>query len=71
MEAYMKLVGEKYLQDTLTDFVRNVIDNEDDCEVDPTKVSSPGVLSNHQKDLDMYCEMAFAKIINSHCYFPW
>lgn len=70
MEAYMKLVGEKYLQDTLGDFVKTMIDSEDDCEVDPTKVANPQVLQNHQRLLDMYCEMVWAKIINSHCYFP-
>ncbi|XP_069121631.1 ras GTPase-activating protein nGAP-like isoform X5 [Argopecten irradians] len=70
MEAYMKLVGEKYLHDTLSDFVRTIIDSEDDCEVDPTKVVNPAQLNNHQRLLDMYCEMVLAKIINSHCYFP-
>ncbi|XP_060064301.1 ras GTPase-activating protein nGAP-like isoform X7 [Ylistrum balloti] len=70
MEAYMKLVGEKYLHDTLSDFVRTIIDSEDDCEVDPTKVMNPAQLNSHQRLLDMYCEMVLAKIINSHCYFP-
>ncbi|XP_033727185.1 disabled homolog 2-interacting protein-like isoform X4 [Pecten maximus] len=70
MEAYMKLVGEKYLHDTLSDFVRTIIDSEDDCEVDPTKLVNPAQLNNHQRLLDMYCEMVLAKIINSHCYFP-
>lgn len=69
MEAYMKLVGEKYLQDTLTDFVKTLIESGDDCEVDPTKVP-PQFLQSHKRLLDMYSEMAFAKIINSHCYFP-
>ncbi|KAJ8321310.1 hypothetical protein KUTeg_001168 [Tegillarca granosa] len=49
MEAYMKLVGEKYLQDTLGDFVKTMIDSEDDCEVDPTKIANPQVLQNHQR----------------------
>ncbi|XP_021361537.1 disabled homolog 2-interacting protein-like isoform X7 [Mizuhopecten yessoensis] len=70
MEAYMKLVGEKYLHDTLSETVRTIIDSEDDCEVDPTKVMNPAQLTSHQRLLDMYCEMVLAKIINSHCYFP-
>ncbi|XP_052091423.1 disabled homolog 2-interacting protein-like isoform X6 [Mytilus californianus] len=69
MEAYMKLVGEKYLQDTMTEFVKSLIESGDDCEVDPTKVT-PQFLQSNQSILDMYSEMVFAKIINSHCYFP-
>ncbi|XP_050417640.1 ras GTPase-activating protein nGAP isoform X4 [Patella vulgata] len=70
MEAYMKLVGEKFLHDTIGDYVRNLIECHDDCEVDPTKVSNIATLQCHQKNLEMYCQMAWAKIMNSYCYFP-
>ncbi|XP_059147892.1 disabled homolog 2-interacting protein-like isoform X9 [Physella acuta] len=70
MEAYMKLVGEKYLKDTLGDFIRQLINSPDDCEVDPTKVATPQLLLCQQKNLDMYCTMAWCKVINSFCYFP-
>ncbi|XP_046331942.1 ras GTPase-activating protein nGAP-like isoform X6 [Haliotis rufescens] len=70
MEAYMKLVGEKYLQDTLGEFVKSIIESLDDCEVDPTKVPNNAQLQCHQKNLDMYSQMAWVKIINSYCYFP-
>ena len=33
IESYMKLVGNKYLHDTLEDFVRLILDSEDSCEV--------------------------------------
>lgn len=33
IESYMKLVGNKYLHDTLEDFVRLVLDSDDSCEV--------------------------------------
>ncbi|XP_013413034.1 ras GTPase-activating protein nGAP isoform X4 [Lingula anatina] len=70
IEAYMKLVGEKYLQDTLGEFVRSMLESTDDCEPDPTKVTNNNVLQRHQASLVMYCEMAWVKIINSACYFP-
>ncbi|GFO49047.1 ras GTPase-activating protein ngap-like isoform x9 [Plakobranchus ocellatus] len=70
MEAYMKLVGEKYLQDTLGEFIRDLIKSTDDCEVDPAKVATPQLLSCQQKNLDMYSNMAWVKVINSFCYFP-
>lgn len=38
MEAYMKLVADDYLQDTLGDFVRSVLESDDNCEVDPLKL---------------------------------
>ncbi|KAK7478507.1 hypothetical protein BaRGS_00030266, partial [Batillaria attramentaria] len=70
MEAYMKLVGERYLHDTLGDFVRTLVESEDDCEVDPTKVGNNATLQCHQTSLEMYATMAWVKIINSYCYFP-
>lgn len=33
IESYMKLVGNRYLHDTLEDFIRLVLDAEDSCEV--------------------------------------
>ena len=53
----------------MTEFVKSLIESGDDCEVDPTKVA-PQFLQSNQSILDMYSEMVFAKIINSHCYFP-
>ncbi|XP_056010607.1 disabled homolog 2-interacting protein-like isoform X9 [Ostrea edulis] len=70
MEAYMKLVGEKYLKDTLSDFVHTIINTEDDCEVDPGKLANPTSITTHQQLLDMYCNMVWTKIISSPCYFP-
>lgn len=33
MEAYMKLVAEDYLSGTLGDFVKNVLEADENCEV--------------------------------------
>ncbi|XP_055897113.1 ras/Rap GTPase-activating protein SynGAP-like isoform X7 [Biomphalaria glabrata] len=71
MEAYMKLVGEKYLQDTLGGFVKELIQTTDDCEVDPTKVPSQPLLTCQQKNLDMYCNLVWAKVIDSAIRFPY
>ncbi|KAK2149018.1 hypothetical protein LSH36_471g02009 [Paralvinella palmiformis] len=70
MEAYLKLVGDKYLQDTLGDFIKTTLESGDDCEVDPVKVPNNATLQRQQKNLTMYCEMAWFKIVNSHCFFP-
>ena len=60
----------QYLHDTLGDFVRTLLDSDDDCEVDPTKLSQNAQLTCHQANLEMYATMAWCKIINSYCYFP-
>ena len=46
MEAYMKLVGESYLHDTLADVISAIVDTAQvtDCEVDPLKVTSSAAL---------------------------
>ncbi|XP_052790758.1 disabled homolog 2-interacting protein-like isoform X4 [Mya arenaria] len=70
MEAHMKLVGEKYLNDTLGDFLRRIINTEEDCEVDPTRVNTLDFLPQQRKNLRMYCDMAWAKIKTSSAFFP-
>ncbi|XP_029649239.1 ras GTPase-activating protein nGAP isoform X5 [Octopus sinensis] len=70
MEAYMKLVGENYLQVTLREFVMEIIELSEDYEVDPTKLSNNAALQRNQANLKKLCEQAWNKISNSRRYFP-
>ncbi|GMT32805.1 hypothetical protein PFISCL1PPCAC_24102, partial [Pristionchus fissidentatus] len=72
MEAYMKLVAEDYLSSTLGEFVKNVLEADENCEVDPLKM--PGVsassLEKNRATLMRCVETAWGKIINSTHMLP-
>ena len=74
MEAYMKLIGETYLRETLTRFVTEIVSsktsNEMDLEVDPGRVSNLQHLERNQLTLRLLCEKIWIEIQQSHSTFP-
>ncbi|CAL4059720.1 unnamed protein product, partial [Meganyctiphanes norvegica] len=70
MEAFMKLVGEKYLLDTLRQVINRVVDEKLDCEVDPMKMPQISSIQKQQENLVSIVRMTWSRILNSHPFFP-
>jgi len=74
MEAYMKLIGETYLRETLTRFVTEIVTskngNDIELEVDPGRVSNIQNLERNQMTLRFLCEKIWLEIQQSHSLFP-
>ncbi|CAJ1052635.1 RAS protein activator like-3 isoform X2 [Xyrichtys novacula] len=69
IDDYMKLVGQKYLIDTLGDFINCLYASGENCEVDPRKCPA-SELANNQKHLMDTCQEVVQKIIGIHGPFP-
>ena len=70
MESYIKLVGEKYLEDTLRSTLHDILNNDIDLEVDPIKVNNNDILCSHRQDLRNVVTIVWRRIANSHSQFP-
>lgn len=68
MEAFLKLTGEQYLQDTLSTPISEIIASDRDCEVDPLKAT--GSLSRQQQALRNAVKISWNSIAESHKLFP-
>ncbi|XP_063997717.1 RAS protein activator like-3 [Pogoniulus pusillus] len=69
IEEYMKLVGAKYLQDTLGEAVAQLCQSEGSCEVDPSRCPNLDLLGN-QSNLRQLCQDTFRRIATSCGSFP-
>lgn len=69
IDEYMKLVGQKYLIDTLGDFITQLYTSGENCEVDPRKCPASDLATN-QRHLKETCEKVVQKIVGIHGCFP-
>ncbi|XP_067115546.1 RAS protein activator like-3 isoform X1 [Osmerus mordax] len=69
IDEYMKLVGQKYLLDTLGDFITRLYASVESCEVDPRKCPATDLPIN-QRHLKESCEEVVQKITEMHGSFP-
>jgi RAS protein activator-like 2 len=70
----LKLSYENFalLQETIGDFVKNMLESQDDCEVDPMKMPSTNasVLDAHRHLLMLHVEAVWTRILTSASNFP-
>ncbi|MCJ8750148.1 hypothetical protein PDJAM_G00259190 [Pangasius djambal] len=69
IDEYMKLVGQKYLIDTLGDFIARLYTSSESCEVDPQKCSASELHVN-QRHLKETCGEVVQQITETHSSFP-
>ncbi|XP_039270186.2 uncharacterized protein LOC120344922 isoform X3 [Styela clava] len=70
VEHFLRLVGMGYLHEALGDFVTALYESDEDCEVDGNRLPANAILEHNQKNLQMCCEIAMCKIMNSIKIFP-
>ena len=69
MEAFMRLVGKNYLDETLKSAITNIIESDDSFEVDPHRVCEDGDLAKNQENLAKQVAAIWENIEKSHLYF--
>ncbi|XP_071548695.1 uncharacterized protein [Panulirus ornatus] len=70
IEAYMKLVGEQYLHDTLREPVQALITASEDLEVDPLRITNIQSLHSQRNALKERVSAIWEKILQSGRNFP-
>lgn len=70
IEAYMKLVGEQYLHDTLQDPIQALITSAEDLEVDPFRITNLQSLPEQRNSLKEQVTAVWEKILQSSRNFP-
>lgn len=60
----------QYLREALTPFICRLLEMEDDCEVDPMKMSQGANLQHNQAALTSLVSTAWNDILKSYTKFP-
>ncbi|XP_063683895.1 disabled homolog 2-interacting protein-like isoform X10 [Bolinopsis microptera] len=70
VDLYMKLIGSKYLKNTLGLFIRDVYDNAQEFEIDTTRIVAGEDFVTNQQNMRMKVDKAWALILSSYPKFP-
>ncbi|KAF9096390.1 hypothetical protein BGX23_011464 [Mortierella sp. AD031] len=70
LDAYMRLVGTEYLDDTLGDILRNICKNKVACEVDPCRLEKNDDLKTQWRILMIHTRTCWRAVTESVHHFP-
>ncbi|KAG0057627.1 hypothetical protein BGZ83_007000 [Gryganskiella cystojenkinii] len=70
LDAYMRLVGTEYLDDTLGDILRNICKNKISCEVDPSKLEKNDDAAKQWRTLMTHTRACWKAVTDSVNNFP-
>ncbi|KAF9282760.1 hypothetical protein BGZ74_002086 [Mortierella antarctica] len=70
LDAYMRLVGTEYLDDTLGDILRAICKNKVACEVDPSKLEKHEDLKTQWRILMNHTRTCWRAVTESISHFP-
>ncbi|KJE97244.1 hypothetical protein, variant 1 [Capsaspora owczarzaki ATCC 30864] len=65
IDQFMKLVGMKYLHNTLSSVIKSIYDSKTAAEVDPTRVSNPNDLKQNWRRLLVFMNHTWDAILHS------
>ena len=68
----LSIVSPQYLRGALAPFINTLLDEygEEECEVDPSKLSNPACLPQNQAALTALVARAWSDILKSYNKFP-
>ncbi|KAF9934878.1 hypothetical protein FBU30_010145 [Linnemannia zychae] len=70
LDAYMRLVGTEYLDDTLGDILRSICKNKVACEVDPSRLEKNEDLKTQWRILMLHTRNCWRAVTESVHHFP-
>ena len=70
LDLHMRRLGKEYLEDTLSEKMRDIDESDPDCEVDPNKVQNPEDLKRNWRNLIALTENVWRSISTSASRCP-
>ena len=71
LDQYMKMIGTRFLHNTMKNLTQAVYKDSQSSEVDPTRVDKPDELKKNWKRLNSYVTLFWETIANAADKCPW
>ncbi len=70
LDLHMRRLGKDYLEETLSEFIREIDESDPDCEVNPNLIENPDNMSRNWQNLIGLTERVWTSIADSASYCP-